>query len=399
MTAAFRMIATFLLALAAGGVPAPSSAQSQAVLPQVPPVVPGLPPPADAPVAMLVDLSSRQVLHARNPDHRFAPASVTKVMTLYLAFELMDEGRLDPAQVMMMSPAIWRDWRRKGSNMRLDLGDRVLVSDLLMGIANVSANDGAAVLAEGQAGSIPAWTAAMNAKARGLGMTGSHFATPNGWPDEGRTFTTASDLITLGRALIERHPDKFRHFIGRPGFAYNGTQQINHDPLIGRIAGADGIKTGFTNESGFSYLGTARRGAQRLMLVLGGVPQSRLRGQLARNYMEWGFSAFDRRGLFADQEVIADARVQNGTLRKVPLVARGPVVINLPQGHNAPITARVEYEGPLRAPFASGTPVATLTVTSPGMVPAIIPLVAGEDVGTAGPLDRVLNGLAGWLPW
>lgn len=388
------MIAHILAVLVASALALPAAAQRA-----IPPVAPDVPPAADAPVALLVDLSSGQVLHSRNPDRRFAPASVTKVMTLYLAFDLMEEGRLHPAQVMEMTPALYRAWRRKGSNMRLDLGDRVLVNDLLMGIANVSANDGSAVLAAGHSGSIAAWTAAMNAKALEIGMTGSYFSTPNGWPDQGGTFTTANDLIVLGRALIARHPDKFVQYIGHQGYAFKGMPQTNHDPLLGKFPGADGIKTGFTNEAGFNYLGTAKRGNQRLMLVLAGVPYSPLRAKLARNYMEWGFSAFDRRRLFAAGEVVGHARVQNGAARKVALVADGPVEINLPEGYTGPVLARVVYDGPLRAPLPAGKQVAMLELSGPDIPEARIALMVRDAVDEAGTLDRLANGLAGWLPW
>jgi D-alanyl-D-alanine carboxypeptidase (penicillin-binding protein 5/6) len=358
-------------------------------------VLPAVPDAAEAPVALLVDVGSGQVLHARNPDRRFMPASVTKVMTLYLAFELIEAGRLDPAQVFAMSPAVARDWRRKGSTMFLDTGERVRVDDLLLGIANVSANDGAAVLAEGQAGSVAAWTEAMNRTARGLGMRGSHFGTPNGFPDEGRTFTTANDLVTLAQAMVNRHPDKFGYYIGRAGFDYKGIAQVNHDPMIGAVPGADGIKTGFTNESGFSYLGTARRDGQRLVMVLAGVENGRLRARLARSYVEWGFAAFERVRLFAPGVQIGTARVQGGDVRRVALNARGSAAINLPRGSTAELTATIRYEGPLRAPLAAGDEVAVLEVTAPGVAPARIPLYAAEAVGVAGPFDRIVNAVAG----
>ena len=371
------------------------AASARAQVPDAAPVLPAVPSAAEAPVALLVDLGSGQVLHARAPDARFMPASVTKVMTLYLAFELMEAGRLDPAQIFAMSPAIASEWRRKGSTMFLDAGERARVDDLLLGIAKVSANDGAAVLAEGQAGSVAAWTAAMNSTALGLGMTGSHFASPNGWPDEGRTFTTANDLALLARALITRHPDKFGYYIGRAGFDYKGIAQINHDPMIGRVPGADGIKTGFTNEAGFSYLGTARRNGQRLVLVLAGVSNGRLRGRLARAYIEWGFSAFERKRLFAPGAVVGTARVQDGDARALPLKAAGPIAINLPRGSDAALTATIRYEGPLRAPITAGQEVALLEVSAPGVAPARIPLYAAADVATAGPLDRIVNAVAG----
>lgn len=359
------------------------------------PTQPAVPTAAEAPVALLVDLSNGQVLHARNPDRRFMPASVTKVMTLYLAFELIEAGKLDPAQIFVMSPAIARDWRRKGSTMFLETGEQVRVDDLLLGIANVSANDGAVVLAQGQAGSLAAWTAEMSRTARTLGMTGSHFGTPNGWPDEGRTFTTAHDLVILARAMIARHPEKFGYYIGRSGFDYKGIAQINHDPMIGKVPGADGIKTGFTNEAGFSYLGTAQRGGQRLALVLAGVENSRLRGRIARAYIEWGFSAFERRRLFDPGAVIGEARVQAGTARHVTLVARGPVAVNLLRGATGPLRATIQYDGPLRAPLAQGVQVAVLEVTAPGMAPATIPLFTGEAIGSAGPFDRIVNSIVG----
>ncbi|WP_379923516.1 D-alanyl-D-alanine carboxypeptidase family protein [Erythrobacter sp. R86502] len=358
------------------------------------PVTPAVPAANEAPVAMLVDLGSGQVLHARNPDARFMPASVTKVMTLYLAFELIEAGRLDPAQVFAMSPTVAREWRRKGSTMFLDRGEQVRVDDLLLGIANVSGNDAAAVLAEGQAGSVAAWTMAMNRAALGIGMTGSHFGTPNGWPDQGRTFTTANDLVALARAMITRHPDKFGYYIGRAGFDYKGIAQVNHDPMIGRVPGADGIKTGFTNESGFSYLGTARRNGQRLVLVLAGVENGRLRARLARSYVEWGFSAFERRQVFAPGAVVGTARVQDGDSRVIDLKAAAPVAINLPRGSKGALTATIRYEGPVRAPIAAGQEVAMLEISAPGVAPARVPLYAAKAIGPAGPLDRIINAIA-----
>uniref|UniRef100_UPI00093EDCE1 D-alanyl-D-alanine carboxypeptidase family protein n=1 Tax=Erythrobacter donghaensis TaxID=267135 RepID=UPI00093EDCE1 len=286
-----------------------------------------------------------------------------------------------------------RDGRAHGEDLRGI--EPVTVDDLLLGIANVSANDGAAVLAEGQAGSVAAWTALMNRTALGIGMTGSHFESPNGWPDEGRTFTTASDLVALARAMITRHPDKFGYYIGRAGLDYKGIAQVNHDPMIGRVPGADGIKTGFTNEAGFSYLGTARRGGQRLVLVLAGVPNGRLRARVARAYVEWGFSAFERRQIFAPGAVVGEARVQGGDARRLALKAAGRVAINLPKGSNSPLAATIRYEGPLKAPITAGQEVAVLEVTAEGVAPARIPLYAAESVGTAGPLDRIVNAAMG----
>ena len=381
----FRVFRAGLLALAATGVPALAQNDYS-------------PPRADeAPIAILVDVSSGQVLHEREADRRFVPASMTKVMTLFHAFELMEEGYLDPRQTFIMRTATWEEWGGKGSTMWINAGDQITVADLLTGIANVSANDGSVMLAEGQAGTLEAWLEGMNARARSLGMTGSRFGTPNGWPDEGRTFTTARDLVKLGDALVRRHPRKFAQYMGKPGFLFKGIEQPNRDPMIGRVAGADGIKTGYTNEAGFGYLGTAERGGQRLMLVVAGVERNALRAKVAREYLEWGFAAFERERVFGEGDVVGSARVQDGSALTVPLRTDRAIFVNVPRGRASELRAAITYDGPVRAPIAAGDEVAVLVIEVPGMEPARIPLLAGESVQEAGFFSRIRNGLAGWL--
>ncbi|WP_252257832.1 D-alanyl-D-alanine carboxypeptidase family protein [Erythrobacter aurantius] len=357
-----------------------------------------VPPPEDeVPIALLVDLTSGQVLHQRNADRRFVPASITKVMTLFRAFELIAAGKLVPAQTFTMRDETWREWSGEGSTMWIGEGEPVSVHDMLTGIANVSANDAAAALAEGQAGSVDAWVAAMNEEARRLGMTQSHFGTPNGWPDEGRTFTTAHDLVKLARAMITRHPELYARYIGKRGFRFNGIEQSNHDPLIGRTQGADGIKTGYTNEAGFGYLGSVERDGQRLVLVVAGVERSGTRARAARNYIEWGFSAFERRRVFGEQQVIGEARVQGGDARRVGLRTDRTVYVNVPRGTSGELSMSISYDGPLRAPFSAGDRVATLVIEVRGMEPARVPLLATDNVEKAGVFARMLNGIAGWF--
>lgn len=355
------------------------------------------PSASDAPIAILVDVTSGQVLHERDADRRFVPASITKVMTLFHAFELIEEGKLEPRQSFTMSEPTWEAWGGQGSTMWLNAGDRVTADDLLMAIANISANDASVVLAEGQAGSFEAWIKGMNARARSLTMTGSHFGTPNGWPDEGRTFTTARDLIRLGEALVERHPSKYARYMGKPGFRFNGIEQPNRDPLIGLVRGADGLKTGYTNEAGFGYLGTAQRDGQRLMLVVAGVERNALRAKAARQYIEWGFSAFERRRLFNKGDIVGTVRVQNGSERSVSVRADRAVFVNVPRGREAEMRAAIVYDGPVRAPLAAGDEVALLVIQVPGMEPARIPLIADHAIETAGFFARLANGFTGWF--
>ncbi|RDC59960.1 Serine-type D-Ala-D-Ala carboxypeptidase [Alteripontixanthobacter maritimus] len=350
-----------------------------------------------APIALMVDLSTGQTLHSRAADRRFIPASITKVMTLFLAFELMEEGKLRTTQRFSVSPQAFEEWHRKGSTMFLAHDGKPTVGELLTGIATVSANDGSIVLAEGAAGSVPNWVAMMNRKAREIGMTNSRFGTPNGWPDEGHTFVTARDLATLAGTLIERHPQLFAQYFGQSGMRYNGIAQDNHDPITGKVAGADGMKTGFTNEAGYGFLGTAERDGRRLVMVVAGSPRSRIRNDAARSFMEWGFDAFDLRRYFAAGERVASVRVQNGSMSRLDLVSARSVAIVVPKGTNPALKLSVRYEGPLEAPILPDEAVARLHWQVDGIPAHSVPLIADKPVAKASFLRRILNGFAAWF--
>ena len=355
-------------------------------------------PPAQVapiPVVMLTDLGSGQVLYAREPDRRFAPASVTKVMTAYTAFGLMRAGRLQPNKTVTVDPAIAREWSGKGTSLHLESGQQVTVETLLRAITTVSANDAAVVLATSSAGSVPAWSDWMNANARALGMTGSHFGTPNGWPDKGATHVTARDLTRLASALLARYSTEYRSFFGQKRLTYNGRTQENKDPAIGVVAGADGIKTGYTNEAGYNYLGSAERDGRRLVMVIAGARSEEQRAAASRALLEWGFAEWQPRLLFERGVVVGEAKVQNGDARHVPLKAGRNIAAMFPKGQAGPISLRIVYRGPLLAPIAKGTQVAELEVISAGLPPGRVPLYAGKSIGEAGPFDRLVNGLMG----
>jgi serine-type D-Ala-D-Ala carboxypeptidase (penicillin-binding protein 5/6) len=359
--------------------------------------IPRPPSPEDAPIALLVDLSSGQTLFERESDRRFVPASITKVMTAMVAFEMIESRRLFPEQVMTVRPETFRRWSGVGSTMYLPHDARVRVDELLHGITTVSGNDASVVLAEGAAGSVAQWLAGMNATAAKYGMLDSHFNTPNGWMDEGQTFTTARDLVTLGSAMVRRHPSKYRHFFGAEGLEYNGITQRNHDPITGSVEGADGIKTGFTNQAGYGFLGSAERNGRRLMMVVAASPSGRARNSASRDLIEWGFANFDSIPLFEKGEPIAQARVQDGSAGAVPLAAQAPVRLSIPRDRQARIDLAVRYEGPLRAPIEQGEQVARLLISVDGEQVNSVPLVAQQTIGEANVLRRVFNGLLGWL--
>jgi D-alanyl-D-alanine carboxypeptidase (penicillin-binding protein 5/6) len=352
---------------------------------------------AQIPVAMLYDMSSGQTLYARNPDLRFVPASVTKVMTAYTAFGLMAQGKLNPQQDFTIDEATARQWRGQGTSLYLDGGSQVPVDLLLRGITTVSANDAAITLAQGYAGSVPAWAGLMNAQARALGMSNSHFGTPNGWPDGGATFVSARDLVSLGEALVERYPEQYHHYFGQKQLTWNGRTQFNKDPITGVVAGADGIKTGHTAEAGFNFLGSAERGGRRLMMVIAGAKSEEERASASRALLEWGFAAWTARPLFAKGAIVGQARVQEGDARQVQLRTSRTVSATLASGEAGPIALRILYRGPLRAPVAAGSEVAELEVRS-GSGIGHVPLFAAQAVGKAGVFDRLVNGLAGLWP-
>jgi len=353
------------------------------------------PTPEQAPIAYMIDLSSGQTLYARDIDRRFVPASITKVMTTLVAFDMLADGKLRPDQRVPYRDETFKEWHQKGSTLFLPAHAQPTVKELLIGITTVSANDASVVLAEGAAGSVAKWTERMNATAHSIGMHDSHFGTPNGWPDEGRTFVTARDLATLAARIVRRHPEKFDFYYGRPGLKAYGIAQDNHDPITGKVDGADGLKTGFTNQAGYGFVGTAERDGRRLVMVVAGADRGSERNRASRDFMEWGFKAFDSRLLARKGQAIGSARVQNGSLGQVALVAAQDVRVAIPRGDRAKAELTIHYDGPLRAPIAKGEAVATLEIAVPGMETATLPLYAAQEVKEAGMFGRIANGFAG----
>jgi D-alanyl-D-alanine carboxypeptidase (penicillin-binding protein 5/6) len=355
------------------------------------------PVPDEVPVALLIDLSSGQTLFAREADRRFVPASVTKVMTAYTAFRLIGQGKIKPETPVTVSQEVAELWSGEGSSMFLKAGDQVSIGQLLLGVTTVSANDGAVALAVAATGSQDAWLKLMNENAVQLGMRDTHFGTPNGWPDEGRTYTSARDLAILAEALTTRYPELYRRFFGHHGMSYNGVTQNNHDPVTGVVDGADGIKTGYTKQAGYNFLGSAERNGRRLVMVVAGVPTIPLRNQTARALLRWGFDAFESRMILPAGLPVGEARVQNGEAGAVALRTERAVLASVPPERTGEVKLSIRYRGPVEAPIAKGQQVAFLHVEVPGQQPNDVPLVAAEPVERANVLERLRNGLLGLL--
>ena len=353
------------------------------------------PVPAEIPVALLIDLSSRQILFAREAGRRFMPASVTKAMTAYTAFALIKQGKIAPTDEVVISQALADEWSGEGSSMFLEAGDRPTIGQLILGSTTVSGNDATMALAIATTGSLERWSALMNRHASALGMHESHFASANGFPDGGRTFTTAQDLALLGEALVTQHPELYREYFGHRTFTWGGITQSNHDPITGKVEGADGLKTGYTNEAGYTFLGSAEREGRRLVLVIAGAPSSAIRNKAARDLIEWGFDRFATRPLFAKGATLGEARVQNGTARHVALRAPALIAATFREGNSGEPALSIRYRGPIEAPIAQGEEVASLRIEMPGVAPVDVALEAAEPVARAGPWQRLMNGLAG----
>ena len=362
-------------------------------------------PPFDtsARVAYLIDLSSGAVLLDKNGSQRMPPASMAKMMTTNVAFELIAKGDLALTKMCNVRPETWQKWHgpQAGSTMFLSPGEQVSVENLLYGIVVLSGNDASVVLAECIAGTEEAFANVMNENAQRLGLTGSRFGNSNGWPDEGRTYVTARDLATLARAEIQNHPKLYKQFYGRTSFTWGKTlgsgaaiTQANRNPLLGKVAGADGLKTGHTEEAGYGFTGSAEQNGRRLIMVVAGVDSFGNRIAESVRLMEWGFNAWQTKPLFKAGATVGTARVQMGSDSEVGLVAPRDMAVTIPAGILSKVTGmKIRYQGPVKAGFKKGDHIADLVVTTADSGEQVMPLVAAEAVGEAGFFGRIWIGL------
>lgn len=355
------------------------------------------PVPDAIPVGLLVDLSNGQTLFAREEDRRFVPASITKVMTAYTAFELIEAGDLRADMRFQYSQELEDEWYAEGSNMFLRAGEQPTVGQLLLGITTVSGNDASVALAMAATGSVEDWLDLMNENAARLGMRDTHFGSANGYPDGGQTYTSARDLAILADAITRDHPALYARYFGHRSLRWRNIAQANHDPVTGRVVGADGLKTGFTREAGFTFLGSAERDGRRLAMVLAGAPDGQLRDDTSRALLEWGFDAFEQRTLVAGNVIVGRAAVQDGETSFVALRTAGDVNVALPRGQGADRwSVEVVYRGPVRAPINAGDQIARLRLSVDGETALEVPLEATTSVAQANPLQRIANAFRKW---
>lgn len=334
--------------------------------------------------AMVVDHHTGTVLLAKNADEALPPASMSKLMTLELVFNALQSGRLQLSDTFRVST---KAWKMGGSKMFLREGKEVTVEDLIRGVIVQSGNDACVVLAEGLAGSEASFAERMTKRARDLGMTSSTFANATGWPHPDQRMS-AEDLVRLASHLIDTYPEYYPYFSER-SFTWEGIDQENRNPLLSLDVGADGLKTGHTQEAGYGLVGSAIRDDRRITFMLTGLPSARDRLVESERLVNWAFREFYSETIFKPSEPVEHASVWVGDVGDVPLISESLVNVIVPYEDRAGLTAQVVYEGPIAAPITKGQRLAKLVVTTPGLGEKVFPLVAAENVARGGMLKRV----------
>jgi serine-type D-Ala-D-Ala carboxypeptidase (penicillin-binding protein 5/6) len=309
---------------------------------------------------------------------------MSKVMTAYVVFDMLKQGR---AKLEDELPVSEHAWRTQGSKMFVPIGARIKIEDLIRGMVVQSGNDACVVLAEGLAGSEAAFVEKMNAKAEEIGLTGSHFADVGGLPDPNH-YMTARDLATLALRTITDFPE-FYHYYGEKDYSFNNISQGNRNPLIYRDIGADGLKTGHTEEAGYSLLASVHRDKRRIIMVLGGLPTMKARAQESERLIEWAFREFNNYQLIAAGDKVDDAELWLGTEAKVPLTVAKDLVVTMPRKSRKDMKVTLAYDKPVPAPIRKGQEIGKVVVTAPDMAQVEVPLIATAHVDRMGPLGRM----------
>jgi D-alanyl-D-alanine carboxypeptidase (penicillin-binding protein 5/6) len=345
-----------------------------------------------APTAILIEASSGSVLFEKNPDELRAPSSMMKLMTAEVVFNAIKKGDVKLSDEYVISENTWRKGGAPagGSTMFAAIHSRISVDDLLHGAIIQSGNDSCMALAEGIAGNETAFAEMMTARARELGMTRSTFANSNGLPDPGNKMTVR-ELAVLARHIILTYPDFYKLF-GQRDFTWNKIHQMNRNPLLNTLDGADGLKTGYTKEGGYGMVGSAVQNGTRLIVVVNGLEDSEDRAAAAKKLLEWGFRNFEVRTLFAAQQPVGYAKVFGGTSRSVALAASEPVEVMVQKNGSDKLIARIVYDGPVHAPVVPGQPVGVIRVWRGKDVAVETPLHAAEAVGIGSTARRAMDG-------
>ena len=410
MTAA--MITRRLALMASGALAAstlPVTAEAQAPQqPRRPPARPAGRKPKDAPTgspadtplgpvdtgakwAYIQDYTTGATLLEKNADDEMPPSSMTKLMTMYLVYERLKEGRMRLEDELPVSE---KAWRMAGSKMFVQIGASVKVEDLIRGVIVQSGNDACIVFAEALAGSEEQFAEMMNAKGKQLGLTRSHFRNSTGWPDP-EQHMSARDIAALARHIIRDFPEHY-HYDSEKSFKYNGIEQGNRNPMVQKGTG-DGLKTGHTDAGGYGLVASSIRNGRRNIVVVNGLGTMRERAEEAERLMDWSFANFENVTLFTAGDVIERVPVWLGSSPTVPLVSGRDLVVTMPRTWRKNASIKLSYQAPIRAPVAKGDALGKLTVTGQGVPAMDVPLLAGADVAKLGLPGRAIAVLSRYV--
>jgi serine-type D-Ala-D-Ala carboxypeptidase (penicillin-binding protein 5/6) len=341
--------------------------------------------------AYIQDFDTGASLLEKRPDDEMPPSSMTKLMTVYLVYDQLKQGRLKLEDEL---PVTEKAWRMQGSKMFVQVGSTVKVEDLIRGVIVQSGNDAAIVLAEAIGGSEEQFVEKMNAKAKELGLTHSNFRNCTGWPDP-EQHMSARDIALLAGRIIHDFPDYY-HYDSEKTFRYNDIEQGNRNPMVQKGT-ADGLKTGHTDAGGFGLVASSKRNGRRVILVLNGMTTMRERAEEAERLMDWAFFNFEDVTLFSDGDIVEQVPVWLGTERTVSLVAGHDVIVTMPRNWRQKASVKVAFDSPLTAPIAKGDTLGRLTVTGEGVPHLEVPLMAAGDVPLLGLPGRAIAVLSKYV--
>jgi len=340
--------------------------------------------------ALLMDAQSGDVLWQKDAETPMPPASMSKLMTLELLFQRIKDGRVKLKDTFPVSERAWRE--RAGSECFVNIGDRMTVESLIQCIIIVSGNDSTIVVAEALGGTVEGFVTMMNARARELDLKQSHFVNPDGLDVPPGQMMSALDLAKLARHIIYAYPNLY-HYFGEKDFVWSNIHQPNRNPLLFNTPGADGLKTGHIEASGYGLVGSAARDGRRIIVVLNGLASEKDRADEGARMIEAGFREFRRYQLFKPGDSIAEADVYGGSDKTVPLTVKTPVAVTLQVDSRPGMKVAVHYNSPLAAPIAQGQRVGTLSVTAPDFPGVTTPLYAAHDVAKVGIFGRMMLGI------
>ena len=338
--------------------------------------------------AIVIDYDTEEILFEKNSDQLVYPASMTKIMTVYLTFDRIQNSDLNIASRCKISP---KAYNTGGSRTFLEIDDYVTIDTLLKGIIIQSGNDASVALAECLSGTEENFAKLMNEYSIDLGLSNTNFLNSSGWPNENH-YSTVKDIAILSKKLIENFPQLFAYF-SEKSFSYNGIKQPNRNLLLNKLDGVDGLKTGFTRKSGWGIAATAKRNNRRVIVVINGTNSSRSRMNEATNLLNWAFNQTNQKLLIDKNQIITNVDVWLGNKSTVNLVADKKIISTLSYDQEKLLTSQIKYTKPISAPVIKGNEYGQLFINIQGKPTIKVPLVAEVDVSKINPVFRIFSAI------